>query len=440
MRLDDRTVAALSCSSGRKDQLVFDPEQRGFGVRVEAGGRKTFLFQYRTGSKVRRVPLGIFGEVTAAKARKLALELRGAVAGGRDPWGERKAARVEAEAIEVRTAQRAASDAFTVRKLIDDWERLHLAHKRLSYRRDALSRLRLHLGPILDTPAQSVTKRDAVECVDRAAVAGGETTARRVQSYARSMFSWGRGRGSLEVNPFEGVPAPGREVPRERVLRDVELGLLWRASEQLPYPHGPFTRFLLLTLQRREEVAGLVWREIAADLSTWTLPGARAKNGKPNVVHLAAPARAILATAGRGEPDALVFGTIDGKGLTTFSWIKGKLDARMEEARAEAAGAGAPPPLPHWTMHDFRRSGVTWLAEAGFSPHVADRLLNHVQGTIRGVAAIYQRGEFLAERRAALDAWAEHVQACGGQGGVAANLVPLRPTSRSPNRMRAKGR
>jgi integrase len=62
-----------------------------------------------------------------------------------------------------------------------------------------------------------------------------------------------------------------------------------------------------------------------------------------------------------------------------------------------------------WRFHDLRRTAVTWLAGAGFPPHVADRLLNHVSGSIRGVAAIYQRGEFLAERKAALEAWAAHV-------------------------------
>ena len=64
-----------------------------------------------------------------------------------------------------------------------------------------------------------------------------------------------------------------------------------------------------------------------------------------------------------------------------------------------------------WRLHDFRRTAVTWMAGAGFPPHVADRLLNHVEGAIRGVAAVYQRGEFLPERKAALEAWAEHVLA-----------------------------
>lgn len=435
VRLDDRAVAALTCPPGRKDRLVMDAGTRGFGVRVEASGRRTFVLKYKIGGLSRRLPLGAFGDLTTAQARRLAQQHRGAVLAGRDPWGEARAARATAAEAEVAARRKSTADAFTVRRLIEAWDRLHLAHKRPSYRRDALSRMNGHLTPILGTPAAEVTRREAVACVDKAAEGAGETTARRVQSYARAMFGWAAGRDMVKGNPFEGVPTPGRDVPRERVLTPAEVGMVWRAAGTLAHPYGPFVRFLLLTMQRREEVVGLRWGEVAADLSAWTLPGARAKNGKPHVVHLSPPARAVLEETGRPtgrEADAaLVFGTLDGRALTTFSWVKRGLDAairREREGAAARAGLDAPAPLVGWTFHDFRRSGVTWLAEAGFPPHVADRLLNHVAGTIRGVAAICQRGDFLPEREAALTAWGAHVEACGrGEAGAVApaNVVPL---------------
>jgi integrase len=125
-----------------------------------------------------------------------------------------------------------------------------------------------------------------------------------------------------------------------------------------------------------------------------------------------------------------VFGLPGNKVITSHSWVKRQLDARIAEARAKAAaetGAEEPEPMPAWVLHDFRRSGVTWLAGAGFPPHVADRLLNHVQGTIKGVAAIYQRHEFAEERRRALEAWAAHVLRCAGEAEEAGNVVPLPP-------------
>jgi hypothetical protein len=81
--------------------------------------------------------------------------------------------------------------------------------------------------------------------------------------------------------------------------------------------------------------------------------------------------------------------------------------------------------LPRWTLHDFRRAGVTALACMGFAPHVCDRLLNHVTGSINGVAAVYQRAEFLTERKAALDAWAAHVMSAAEERAEAGNVVSL---------------
>ncbi|MCK8787444.1 Arm DNA-binding domain-containing protein, partial [Roseomonas sp. NAR14] len=102
MKLTDRTVAALSCPAGKKDALFFDDAVKGFGVRVQASGTKTFLFRYKLGAVSRRIALGLFGEeLTTAAARAKAERLRGDVRDGRDPWTERKAQSVAALAAEV---------------------------------------------------------------------------------------------------------------------------------------------------------------------------------------------------------------------------------------------------------------------------------------------------------------------------------------------------
>jgi len=413
VRLTDTTVASLTCSEGRKDALFFDAELKGFGVRIATTGQRTFLFQYRVGPVVRRMPLGVFGvEVTTKQARMKAERLRGVVVDGRDPVAERDTAKRAAIVAEAEAKLALAETAFTLRHLIEEWERLHLLGLRQSYRRDAMGRLRLHLAGSMDRGAATLTRSDAVRELDRIAIEAGETTARRVMGYARSAYGWARRRGSVETNPFEDLPPMGREVRRERVLSDAEIGRIWNAAAALGPAHGGFARFLLLTLARREEAARMSWSEISADLSTWTLPAVRAKNGKAHVVHLAESARAILADLRRGEASDLVFVTPSGKGLTTFSYIARKL-AQYGEVEG-------------WRLHDFRRSGVTALAAIGFSPHVCDRLLGHAQGTIRGVAAIYQRHDFAAERKAALDAWAAHVLACAsGDAGTGSNVVRL---------------
>ena len=412
MRLTDKLVSSLTCPTGSKDALFADEGVRGLWLRVQASGTKSFLYRYKIGDLSRRVPLGTWGETTIAEARKRAERLRGDVLDGRDPWAERRDARTTTLAAEAEARRKAEADAYTVRRLLDDWDRLALANKRFSYRRDALLRLKLYLGPIMEMPAGTVTRADAARVVDGAAENGRATTSRRVRQYASTMFNWAAGRGAVPGNPFEGVAGAGSEAPRERVLSAQEIGAVWRAAGVLPPPFGLFVRVLMLTLARREEVAAMRWDELAPDLSTWTLPALRSKNRNAHVAHLAEPTRAILVGMARGRAEEPAFATLVGKPITSHSYVKRLLD-RAIAAEREAAGL---PPMPPWTFHDFRRSGVTALAEGKcpphgtkFPPHVCDRLLNHVSGTIRGVAAIYQRGEFAEERRLALDAWASHV-------------------------------
>jgi integrase len=400
VNLTDRTVAALTCPVGRKDALFFDTALKGFGLRVTTGGARVFLYQYRFGPRVRRQVLGDWPNITAAQGRRLAEQMRGSVRAGADPVAQRKAAHIAALAAEAETQRAAAATAFTLRRLIDEWDRRHLAGMRASYRRDAMGRLRLHLAAMLDRPAATITRTESVQQLDRISVEAGETTARRVMGYGRSAYEWARKREMLEVNPFDGLPPMGRDIPRDRVLSDEELRKIWRTAADLGPVHGGFVRFLLLTLARRDEVAQMKWEEVAQDLSIWKLPAERSKNRKGHVFHLAAPARSILASLPTRGAAETVFATSGGRRLSTFSYI-----ARTIVQRSDTFG---------WRFHDFRRTGVTWLATNGVAPHVADRLLNHVQGTISGVAAIYQRSEFMAERKAALEAWAAHVDCVAG--------------------------
>jgi site-specific recombinase XerD len=409
-------VAVLICPHNRKDRLVFDTEQRGLGVRVDAAGRRTFLFQYSHAGQKRRLPLGLFGEITTAQARRLVQKHRGAVASGVDPWAEVKAAIEAGKAARATARKKAALAIYTVGALLEDWERDHLSHKRASYRVEAASRLRQHLAKLLPLSAEAIRRAEAARTIDDVAKNASPVSARRVHAYARAMFGWAQKRGTLEANPFQGIPAPGRETPRERVLSTDEVRLIWRAAAALPYPAGPMVQLQLLTLARGDEVAGMTWDEVADNLSLWTQPAGWTKNHRGHVIHLSAPARGVLSFLPRGSPGALIFTTFEGKPLSAFSFTKRQVMKRVEAERAasaKAAGQPPPPPLPNWRMHDFRRAGVTWLAENGFPPHVADRLLNHVQGTIHGVATVCQRGQFMEERRRALEAWAEHVVGAG---------------------------
>jgi integrase len=180
-------------------------------------------------------------------------------------------------------------------------------------------------------------------------------------------------------NPFQGLPIAAGAEARDRVLSDAEVGAVWRAAGAMGWPFGPLVRLLLLTAQRRDEVAALRWSELSPDLAVWTVPKERAKNGRAHLVHLAPEARAVLAAVPRvGGPRPGVHHQRPHAGVGLRQG-QGALD-RLSGVR-------------DWRLHDCRRTAVTWMAGAGFPPHVADRLLNHVEGAIRG------RGGGLPARR-----------------------------------------
>ncbi len=404
--------------------MFFDAELTGFALRVTAAGRKLFLFQYRPpGGAVRRIVLGEYGTLTPTQARARAEVLRGQVTAGGDPVAEREATRAAAAAAVEAARSRAALDALTFGVLVERWRDLRLSARRERYRREAVRALLAGFPTWHDRAAHMIAPAEAVTELDRIAAARGPHAARLALAYGRAMYNWAVGRRMLAANPFAGIPSPARAVERDRVLSDDELGAVWRAAGLLGWPFGPFVQLLALTLQRRDEVAGMRWSELSSDLTLWTIPAERAKNRRAHLVHLAPAARAILRELPRHAASDLVFTTTGRAPISGYSRAKALLD------QVDAM------PLP-WRLHDFRRTGVTGLAALGFPPHVCDRLLNHVKGSIQGVAAVYQRNEFLPERRRALEAWARHVLAVaegGPAGSTDAKVVPLPRRHHDPN-------
>jgi integrase len=417
-KLTDRFLAALKVEEGRKDRLVFDTACPGLGVRLTAKGTRTFVAQWTdpaTKGKVRE-PLGVWGSITIEQARDAARARLGAVAKGIDPKAERQRRRKEAE-------RERSEAALTFDALIEEWATLHLAQRRERYRAEAVRAIRLAFADLLKRPAARVTRADAVNALDKLLRAGKLTMAGRTLAYARAAFRWAEKRGKVPANPFQGLPIATGTTPRERVLSDTELAEVWAAADTIGYPFGPFFKLAILTMQRRAEVAGMRWSEIADDLSQWTLSGSRMKNGRSHDVHLSEPVRAIVRETPRVEGCDFVFSTTGRTPISGISKAKLALDAAIMATRAAAADMSGRKPLPAipWRLHDLRRSGVSTLARLGFDSIVVDKILAHQPAKLLGVAAVYQRHDFAHERAAALDAWAAHVL-----GIEANNVVRLR--------------
>ena len=405
-RLTDRLLAGLTLPEGKKDRLVFDDACPGLGVRVTRTGR-AFLVQVTdpaTGRKLRE-PLGRWGAITIEQARTAARARLAAVAEGRDLRAERAERRAQAEAEK-------AERALTLASLIDTWADLHLKSRRPGYAGEAVRALRYAFAERLDGPARTLPRAEVLARLDGLLRTGKEAMAGRTLAYGRACYAWAEKRGMVAENPFAGLPVPAGNAARDRVLDDAELAAIWAAADREGWPFGPFAKALLLTLQRRDEVAGMRWAEISPDGTTWTIPAARMKKGKAHVVHLAEPVRAILAGLPRFEGSAYVFTTTGRTPISGLSKAKARLDALSG--------------VTGWRYHDFRRTGVSWLAGAGFNPLVADLLLAHRPSTLRGAAAVYQRAEMLPERALALAAWAAHVTTLAAGKAEPANVVALR--------------
>jgi integrase len=438
MKLTERKIDKLATEYSRKDRLVFDDAQRGLAVRVTASGGRTYLCQYTLHGHKWRVPLGACSAVALSKAREAAAAIMGDVAKGRNPASERKDAAAAERARRTR-------NRLTFRVLIEDWKRLHLASRRPSYAAEAVRALHYAFVDHLDGAAEDLDRTAVVRALDAllrrrkrkdddsAGKSRGAAMIARTAAYGRSAFAWAAKRGVVTVNPFGALPISKSVAKRERVLSDQELSEIWQAAAQTAEPYGTIVRLLILTGQRRGEVAGIAWNEISDDFASWTLPGERTKNAAAHTVPLSTPARDLLRavlpedTNERRPSGGLVLPGALGTPFSGWSKAKRALDKAIVDARAKAvvADSNGQAPLAPWSVHDLRRTVATGLQRLGVRLEVTEAVLNHISGSRGGIAGVYQRHDWAAEKRAALDAWAAHVVSIV-EGRIAAdNVVTL---------------
>lgn len=427
MKFTQRRIETLACPPGRKDVLVFDDEQRGLGVRVSQNAKpgslagKSYLAQYWLAGGSRRVRLGSCDAISLAAAREATMAILGDVAKGRDPAIDRK------EASQA-TKRKAAHDALTLEALLEQWDALHLASKRGRYRAEAVRAIKIAFASSLKAPAADLGRSTVVRILDGLAREGKQAMASRTAAYGRAAYHWAVKRGSLAVNPFANLPQSS-QAERKRVLTDDELRAVWEATAK-PSPFNAIVRVLILTGQRREEAGGMTWGELDADLSTWTIPAARAKNNADNLVPLSHEARALLRAQPRREGTDLVFPGDKGV-FSGWSRAKAALDEKIvARLRKNAEEQGLDPDdvrSPEgWTLHDLRRTSATGLQKLGVRLEVTEAILNHKSGSRKGIVGVYQRHDWADEKRAALAAWGAHVAALVEGREAEGNVTPIR--------------
>jgi integrase len=371
----------------------FDASFGGLSLRVTDRGVKSWAVIYRAQGRLRRYTIGRYPAIKPAQARREATTALERVRQGVDPTAEKKARL--ATPLPVTDTFKAVLADF-----LQQYTRRHTAPRTYVSVKQALE---LDALPAWrNMPIETISRRHVIKLIDDIAARGAEVQANRVLSMLRRLFGWAVEKDRLKLSPVVGMRPPTKERSRDRALSDDELKRLLEACAIVGWPFGPIVKFLILTAQRRLEVAGLEWSEIDFATKTWTIPKHKAKNSRAHEVQLSAAAVELLESLPRVS-DRLVFTTTSNTVVSGFSHGKHRLDAEM-------AKLGDKSLVPPWTIHDLRRTAATGMAGLRIAPHVVDKILNHVSGKISGVAAIYNRFEYSDERRAALEAWGRYVE------------------------------
>jgi integrase len=378
-----------------------DGNVTGLYLVVQPSGAKSWALRYRASGAPRKLTLGPYPGIGIGAARGLAREAIGKVAGGKDPAAAKKATK------EARKAEQSADDrvAKVAKAFTEKYLKRHVGP---GWAREAERLLRKEILPIIGLKRLGDVRRaDVIDMLDGIVDRGAPFTANRALAVLTRLGNWAVEREIITASPFDRIKPPAVETSRERVLSDDEIKLVWAAFEAVGHPFCAFGKLLLLTGARRAEVAGMRWSEVDLAAKTWTLPGARTKNGHEHVVPLSDAAVRMLQDLPRigDKPDGFIFTTTGTTPVSGYSHAKAAID--------KATGAFAEP----WTFHDLRRTLATNLQKLGVRLEVTEAVLNHTSGSRGGIVGVYQRHNYADEKREALDKWADRVAQIVGEEG-----------------------
>lgn len=412
------TVRTLeNIQPGKTRREIADGLRPGLYFVVQPSGATSWAVRYRHAGVPRKLTLGAYPALSLTEARERSGEALRAVAQGRDPATEKRSARQQ--------AKDGPSHSDTIPAIVEMYLSRHV-RPNLRSAADIERMFKKEIAtPWAKRTIHEITRRDVVELLDRIVDRGSPYTANRAFGLIRKLMSWAVERGIIQSSPCVGLRLPSVEISRDRILTDDELRLFWRATESTPYPFGPFLQLLLLTGQRRDEVAGMRRSELNLDSATWMLPKERTKNNRAHEIPLPASAvqilRSIPIIAGSGD---LIFSTTGETHISGYSKAKERLDAAMVALAKENGWSE----IPDWRLHDLRRTVASGMARLGINLPVIEKVLNHVSGSFRGIVGVYQRHSFADEKRTALGAWARFVEATVA-GEKVSNVVRLEKAS-----------
>lgn len=407
--LTDALVSKTAPPSNQVRQLeIWDAKAPGLSLRIGHGGKRSFYVTVRVkGKSRRRYKLGDYPELALADARDRARQVRGEARKGTDPREHDRELIREAERERLNTFGAVAEDFITnhaKKKAKNSWPELE-------------RKIDKDLAQWKDLPISDITRKDVQDLFNEKAIAS-PVAANRLLTLIQQIFNRAVLLGHIDATPVVLITRE-EEVERDRVLDDDEIRDLWAAFETEGYPFGPLFKLLLVTGQRRGEVAGMKRSELKGD--GWHLPSSRTKTGVGHLVPLSDLAQEIIAeTPNLGDH---LF--TSGRARSKPAYVKAAEDEhdrpvvgfRKAKARCDKLAK-----VKDWHLHDLRRTAATKMRELRVDRLIVSKVLNHAEG---GITRVYDRYAADPEKRSALDRWAQHLQTIV-QGKEAAKVVKLR--------------
>ena len=354
-----------------------DKATRGLQLRVGIKGAKSFSYVFRLGSKMGRVSLGKYPDISLKTAREKTYEFRRLVALGIDPRSEK--------------IEKLKREQMTVNVMVVKFIQKYAKPENSSWKQ-AESNLRLYLSNFYGTqPISEVTRADIHQVLDDLIARDKQTAANRALAHIRKFFGWLVERGYLNHSPADHIKPRHKESERDRVLSDAEIKAIWDAAEAMSGPYSAWLKLLLLCGQRRVETASMRRSQIID--GSWYLSATDTKNKQPHIIPLPNQAQRLVDQLIEKEGNFLIKSGRNGdRPVNGFSKAKLQMD-RLSGVQ-------------NWKFHDLRRTVATNLTKLGIDRLILQKIINHSE---RGVTQIYDRYSYMDEKREALQKWADRL-------------------------------
>ena len=360
----------------KKDRDEYkDTSCPGLVLRVTASGIMSFSYPFRIGNKTGRYSIGKHPHLSLKEAREKLSSLKNDVSKGLDPRIKKK-------------EERKAIDN-TVAVMVSEFINKYAKQKNKSWEQ-AQGKLNYYLVSSLGhLPIKQIKPSDINEIIDEIAARGKMVSANRVLAHMKRFFGWLVERDYIEHSPANYIKPLYKEKPRERVLSDNEIKAIWDSSGQLNSSYGHCIKLMFLCGQRESETAQLRRSQIEDNI--WHLASDDTKNNMLSLVPLSKQASDIINNTISEENDYLfTSGRIGDNPINGFSKAKANLNKLSK--------------VSDWKFHDIRRTVATNLSKMGCNRMLIKRILNHADGD---VTAIYDRYQYINEKREALQSWAD---------------------------------